>query len=79
LSPIGIELIFGVTSELPVTGSEPGIDIEVQLLRLVQLALAGTEVVTQWSEEVRDQGGGLISIGGIGLAELGTHPLFFHA
>jgi hypothetical protein len=30
------------------------------------------------SEEVRHQGSGLTSIGGIRLAELGTQPLFFH-
>jgi len=36
------------------------IDLEIQLLRLVQLALAGAEIVTQRSEEVRHQGSGLI-------------------
>src|SRR5271170_43716 len=37
------------------------------------------EIATQRSEEVRHQGSGLTSIGGIRLAELGTHPLFLHA
>jgi hypothetical protein len=55
------------------------IDLEIQLLRLVQLTLAGAEIVTQRSEEVRNQGSGLMSIGGIRLAELGAHPLFLHA
>ena len=50
------------------TGTEN--DIEIQLLRLVQLALAGAEIVTQRSEEIRHQGSGLMSIGGIRLAEL---------
>ena len=54
-------------------------DLEIQLLRLVQLALAGAEIVTQRSEEVRHQGSSLMSISGIRLAELGTHPLFLHA
>jgi hypothetical protein len=45
----------------------------------VQLALAEAEIVTQRSEKVRHQGGGLMRIGGIRLAELGTHPLFLHA
>ena len=62
-----------------VTRPEPRIDFEIQLLRLVQLALAGAKIVTQRSEEVRHQGSGLMSIGGIRLAELGTHPLFLHA
>jgi hypothetical protein len=57
-------------SERPVTRPEPRIDIEIQLLRLVQLALAGAEIVTQRSEEIRHQGSGLMSIGGIRLAEL---------
>jgi hypothetical protein len=35
--------------------------------------------LTSRSEEVRHQGCGLASIGGIRLAELGTHPLFLHA
>src|SRR5229473_8312595 len=64
---------------MPVTRPEPRIDLEIQLLRLVQLALAGAEIVTQRSEEVRHQSSGLTSIGGIRLAELGTHPLFLHA
>jgi len=68
----------GITSFLPVR-PEPRIDLEIQLLRLVQLALNGAEIVTQRSEEVRHQGSGLTSIGGIRLAELGTHPLFLHA
>lgn len=68
-----------ILSGLPVTRPEPRIDLEIQLLRLVQLALNGAEIVTQRSEEVRDQGRGLTSIGGIRLAELGTHPLFLHA
>src|SRR5271170_4815068 len=37
------------------------------------------EIATQRSEEVRHQGSGLTSIGGVRLAELGTHPLFLHA
>jgi hypothetical protein len=52
-------------------------DLEIQLLRLVQLALDGAEIVTQRSEEVRHQGSGLMSIGGIRLTELGAHPLLF--
>ena len=35
--------------------------------------------MTQRSEEVRDQGRGLMNIGRIRLAELRTHPLFLHA
>ena len=58
---------------------EPGIDLEIQLLRLVQLALAGAEIVTQRSEKVRHQGGGLMGIGGIRLPKLGTHPLLLRA
>jgi hypothetical protein len=46
---------------------------------LVQLALDGVEIVTQRSEGVRHQGSGLMSIGGISLAELGAHPLFLHS
>src|SRR5258708_18675136 len=68
-----------VTSGLAVIRPEPRIDLEIQLLRLVQLALAGAEIVTQRSEEVRHQGRRLMSIGRIRLAELGTHPLFLHA
>ena len=64
---------------MPVTRLEPRIDLEMQLLRLVQLAVVGAEIVTQRSEEVRHQGSGLMSIGGICLAELRTHPLFLHA
>jgi len=44
-----------------------------------RLAPAGAEIVTQRSEEVRHQGSGLTSVGGIRLAELGTHPPFLHA
>ena len=43
------------------------------------VTLAGAEIVIQRSEEIRHQGSGLVSIGGIHLAELGTHPLFLHA
>src|SRR5580700_2050830 len=39
----------------------------------------GAEMVTQRSEEIRHQGSGVMSIGGIRLARLGTHPLFLHA
>jgi hypothetical protein len=53
-----------------VTRPEPRIDLEIQLLKLVQLALNGAEIVTQRSEEARHQGGGLTSIVGICLAEL---------
>ena len=63
----------------PLLDRNRGIDLEIQLLRLVQLALAGTEILKQRSEEVRHQSSGLMSIGGIRLAELGTHPLFLHA
>jgi hypothetical protein len=62
-----------------VTRPEPRIDLKIQLLRLVQLALAGAEIVTQRSEEVRYQGSRLMSIAVIRLAKLGTHPLFLHA
>jgi hypothetical protein len=41
------------------------IDLEIQLLRLVQLALAGAEIVKQLSEEVRHQGSSLMSIDGV--------------
>jgi len=37
------------------------------------------EIVAQRSEEVRHQGSGPMSIGGIRLAELGAHPLFLNA
>ena len=37
------------------------------------------DFVTQRSEEVRHQGSGLMSIGGIHFSELGAHPLFLHA
>ena len=64
---------------MAVSRPELRIDLEIQLLRLVQVALAGAEIVTQRSEEVRHQGSSLMSISGIRLAELGTHPLFLHA
>src|ERR1700733_14255832 len=53
-----------VGDELAVTRPEPRIDIEIQLLRSVQLALAGAEIVIQRSEEIRHQSSGLMSIGG---------------
>ena len=37
------------------------------------------DIVTRRLEEVRHQGRSLTSISGIGLAELGMHPLFLHA
>jgi hypothetical protein len=53
------------------TGTE--IDLEIQLLRLVQPALAGAEIVTQRSEEVRHQRSGLMSISGIRLVVWSNH------
>jgi hypothetical protein len=79
VSPHLFHLQAWILSGLPVTRPEPRIDLEIQLLRLVQLALNGADIVTQRSEEVRHQGSGLTSIGDIRFAELGTHPLFLHA
>jgi hypothetical protein len=71
-----LDIVFSGSDRRP---SAKHIDLEIQLLSLVQLALAGAEIVTQRSEEVRHQGSGLMSIGGVRLAELGAHPLFLHA
>ncbi|SPE26333.1 hypothetical protein SBA5_540091 [Candidatus Sulfotelmatomonas gaucii] len=53
--------------------------LEIQLLRLVQRALAEAEIMTERSQQVRHQGSRLMSIAVIRVAELGTHPLFLHA
>ena len=53
-------------------------DVEGQTL-IHSGPLPGAEFVTQRSEEVRHEGGGLPGIGSIGLTELGTHLLFLHA
>ncbi|MGA8631031.1 MAG: hypothetical protein WB573_11820, partial [Terracidiphilus sp.] len=45
----------------------------------IQLVRTEDEIWAQGSEEERHEGSGVVSVGGILLAELGTHPLFLHA